>query len=346
MKEALFESARWRLTAWYVLIIVLLCLTFSGLFYMQTSLTLDREYGQLEIRVQEREAHYFINVSKTPDDDALVFQRISPEDLQIVKQNILARLIFINAFMIVGFGGIAFVLAGITLEPIRKVHRQQERFITDAAHELKTPITALRSSLEVNLMDKKLQNNCRSILKENLEEVLDLENLSERLLRLAKRENTTEKKPLLLTEILKKSQKSLTGSLKKKHITIVNKIASDLRLLGQENELQELFTILLDNAIKYSPEKTQITVTGEKTPQEVVLKFQDQGIGIAQEDMPYIFDRFYRADKARTKKIHGFGLGLSLAKQITESYQGNIRVASQEGKGSTFRLSFPVSSSV
>jgi signal transduction histidine kinase len=111
---------------------------------------------------------------------------------------------------------------------------------------------------------------------------------------------------------------------------------------GDTDQLTELFVVMLDNAIKYSPEKSTITVKTSKSGDQVSVRIEDNGVGINSEDLPHIFERFYRADQSRNKNvISGYGLGLSLAESIMKAHDGVIKVSSKPGKGTTFILEFP-----
>ena len=115
-----------------------------------------------------------------------------------------------------------------------------------------------------------------------------------------------------------------------------------LFVMADERSLTELFTILLDNAVKYSQNKKEVIVEGQSVDSKIKLSVKDNGIGIKKEDIPMIFDRFYRADKSRTKQeFKGYGLGLSIAKRIVDLHKGSIHVESQEGQGSEFIVLLP-----
>ena len=117
----------------------------------------------------------------------------------------------------------------------------------------------------------------------------------------------------------------------------------DVSILGDKESLTELFVILLDNAIKYSPAKSTINISVHKFDGHVEIKIKDRGIGIKASDLPHIFDRFYRADHSRNKeKVSGYGLGLSIAKNIVDLHSGTISANSKPGKGSEFVLKFKV----
>jgi two-component system sensor histidine kinase SenX3 len=128
---------------------------------------------------------------------------------------------------------------------------------------------------------------------------------------------------------------------KKKHITILSHVKS-YKVLGNNDELINLFVILLDNAVKYSPEKTQITLSSKTIGRTIYIMIKDQGIGIDQKDTEKIFERFYRTDMSRQRSdIGGYGLGLSIAKQIVSQHKGSISVTSTVKKGSVFTIQFP-----
>ena len=220
---------------------------------------------------------------------------------------------------------------------------EQHRFITDASHELKTPLTALRSEIEVYLMGKKRTlKEAEIILASNLEEVIRLQNLSQSLVRLAKHRETNGEgihaTNLSLLAIVESALKKVVPLARKKQITINNDII-DVQILGEKQSLIEVFVVLLDNAIKYSPEQTTVTISSRKTDHSVRIRIMDQGLGIDPTDIPHIFERFYRADKSRTKsETTGYGLGLAIVKQIIEDHKGTVSVTSNTGKGTTFTL--------
>jgi signal transduction histidine kinase len=127
-----------------------------------------------------------------------------------------------------------------------------------------------------------------------------------------------------------------------KKITIQNK-AEDLQVVGNQDSLVQLFAILLDNAIKYSPAESVITLSTNAKGGNALISVADKGHGIKAEDLPHIFDRLYRADQSRTKqKVEGYGLGLSIAKKIVELHKGAIDVSTKVDHGSTFTVRIPL----
>ena len=221
---------------------------------------------------------------------------------------------------------------------------EQKRFIGDAAHELKTPITALKTSLEVNLMDKDLDTKSHNILRENLEDVASLESLTKSLLHLARLDGQQSKfSEINLTEIIDRAIKHVRPLAKKKNVTLnTNQISQKLMIKGDKEMILDLLLIFLDNAIKFSPEKSQISLIVKPLANQVVIKIKDTGIGIAKHHLPHIFDRFYRVDQARSNSDEGgHGLGLAVAKQIIDQHHGSVSVKSEVGKGTTFTIKLP-----
>jgi signal transduction histidine kinase len=144
-----------------------------------------------------------------------------------------------------------------------------------------------------------------------------------------------------LSEIIHHTIEKLRPLSLKKQIEISENIEK-MSMEGNEKSLTELCIILLDNAIKYSPEKATVSLTAINKDAKIEVTVQDSGVGIAKENIPHIFDRFYRVDTSRTKQhIPGYGLGLSIAKRIVTLHQGTIHVASTPGKGTTFTIIFP-----
>ena len=334
----LFSSARLKLTFWYVSMIVLITASISLLFYLRTSQVISAEYERINRRL-EREWIGLLPPPSNPQG-----RRITLEDLTEAKAQIILQLLGVNLFVIVFFSIIGYWLTGKTLKPIQAAHEAQKQFVGDAAHELRTPITALKTSLEVNLLDNSLSKETKQILKENLTDVIQLESLSHQLLNLAQIEgraielNEVPFQPIL-TEVLK----TVSGLAKKKQITLVVKQPKQLlRVQANQGMLKEAILTLLDNAIKYSPSKSQVTIELTSSKSMVHLSVHDQGSGIAKTDLPHIFKRFYRVDQSRNKQVaNGYGLGLSIAQSIITQHHGKITVSSIVGKGSSFSIQLP-----
>ena len=342
----MFHSARLQLTAWYLLIIMVISISFSAFIYLGAT----NEYDRIVRIEQYRSIHpmqpgTFFQRPPSSDDLTSLSSKQDNELIEWAKLRVLEALFGINVIILLLSALAGYFLAGRTLRPIKDMLDEQNRFITDASHELNTPLTALKTSLEVNLRNKKLTlEEAKEVLNSNLEDVNNLQSLSEDLMGVImyqKQNGNFKLAKVDLQGIFKTSAEQVKSLAQKKRITLKTNVSKTF-ILGNEKSLSELFIILLDNAIKYSKEKSVISINVGKEDSVVNVFVKDNGIGIKTEDLPHIFDRFYRADRSRTKqKIDGYGLGLSIAKRIATLHNGGIRVESEINKGSTFIITFP-----
>ncbi len=332
----MFENARIKLTAWYLAIIMVISLLFSfGIYSM-----INNEFHRFErLRVfirEDQDIHPYIQTFQAPRE------RIDPTFIQESRRRLIVSLVSVNILIFVLAGGAGYFLAGRTLRPIKEMVDEQNRFVSDSSHELRTPLTSLRSEIEVALRNKRLGlTDAKEVLKSNLEEVMSLQTLSDRLLELAQNGeslNQVSMQKVSLSNVVQDAIKKVSASAKAKQIKIENS-AQDSKVLGIPDRLTEVFVILLDNAIKYSKVKGKVEIESKKTDGKIEVSLTDYGAGISKEDLPHIFDRFYRSDKSRTEK--GFGLGLSIAKKIIEGHGGEITVESKPDKKTTFTVSLP-----
>lgn len=345
----MFHSARLKLTAWYLLIIMVISISFSAFIYIGATREYDRIIRIEQYRVMHPASPGIIIQRPSTGEDffSAPLPLSSGQDNELIewaKLRVLEALLGINIIILFLSAVAGYFLAGRTLRPIKNMLDEQNRFVTDASHELNTPLTALKTSLEVNLRNKKLSlGDAREVLKSNLEDVNNLQSLSEELMGVVmyqKQNGNFKLSKINLESVLNTSMEQVKSLAKKKRITIKMNVPKTF-IMGDEKSLVKLFVILLDNAIKYSNTKSQVNVAIEKEDSEVVVLVEDNGVGIKNEDLLYIFDRFYRSDRSRTKqKIGGYGLGLSIAKRIVALHNGNIRVESEIGKGSAFIVTF------
>jgi two-component system, OmpR family, sensor histidine kinase CiaH len=335
----MFRKARIKLTAWYLLIIMSISIMFSAAIYSVLNMEVNRFARAQQLRFEHR-----LQTAPPPE---LLPPFADQELIEESKQRLLFSLILINGSIFIIAGGLGYVLAGRTLKPIAEMMNEQYRFISDASHEFRTPLTSLKSAMEVNLRDPRLTlNTAKTLIRENILEVNKLQSLSDSLLLLAqnKKPNRSERYEILeLETIIRSAIKKVQPIAIKKHMKISSSIKNDISCRGSDQKLTDLFVILLDNAIKYSPGKSTVTIHSEQTDGSAKILVKDSGIGIDEGDIPHVFDRFYRADSARTKTdATGYGLGLAIAKQIVESHHGSIIVESILKKGSTFTVTLPI----
>ena len=333
----MFHSIRLQLTLWYVATIMIISGLFSMAIYQLVSMEIQRGFTQIEHRI----IGGGIDISIIDPDQNTQYA----DEFNVAQGRVRERLIYANAviFLLASMGG--YFLSGKTLAPIEEAHEKQKQFIADASHELKTPLTAIHTSIEVALRDKKLNlNYAKTTLEESLEDIQNLEELTKNLISLSQiqtQEHHLITLPIDLDEIVRTVAKKLKPLINKKKLTLNLKLAPII-ISADENKITEVITILLDNAIKYSPPKETITISLTQSRSKATITVSDHGIGISKNDLPHIFDRFYRSDSSRTKsRIPGFGLGLCLAKQIIEHHRGTIKVTSKLDSGSTFIITLP-----
>ena len=223
--------------------------------------------------------------------------------------------------------------------------KQIRQFSADASHELRTPLTILKGEIEVGLRRKRRPEEYRKILDSNLEEVNHMSQIVDDLLFLSKAdmgEIHIQKHRINLTKLVSEvhAQAKMIAMTKDIRVHISND--ADAVVIGDRLRLRELLLNLVDNGIKYTPEGGEIRISLEKDDGRIELRVMDNGIGIAPEDRPHIFDRFFRVDKARSREAGGSGLGLSISKWIVETHGGEISVESQVGNGSIFTVTLPL----
>lgn len=269
-----------------------------------------------------------------------------PDLVEEFRHRIILTLAVIDSGILLVAGGLGFFLAGRTLAPIQAMVDEQNRFISDASHELKTPLTSLKVTMEVFLRDKRPKlADAKSVIAGSLAEIGRLQSLSESLLQLAQyRTSNNHPKPAIISTsgFIPPAIKKIETLAAKKQITISH-TGSHYPVKGNIYSFTDLLVILLDNAVKYSPEKSAVEVLTKKSDRCVAISVIDHGIGIQESDLPHVFDRFYRADSARGKSgLGGYGLGLAIARHIAESHKGTISVSSKPGSGSTFTVKLPI----
>lgn len=232
------------------------------------------------------------------------------------------------------------------LDRLYLAFKREQQFIGDVAHELKTPLTTLRSSFEVALSKPRSSEDYKKVIEEAISEADHLSQTLKNVLDLAWSEaqiSQKEKKEFSLTEVVNDLSEIAQKMAVKKHINVSFSLTPNIVIKGFKDKLARAILNLIDNAIKYSPRGGKIEIILEESPSKALVSIIDNGPGIAEEDIPHIFDRFYRGSK--TDKVLGSGLGLAIAKAIITLHQGEIIVKSTKGHGSTFVVVLPTSES-
>ena len=229
------------------------------------------------------------------------------------------------------------------MDRIERGYKTQQQFVSDASHELRTPIAVIKGY--VNMLDRWGKND-KAVLDESIEAIKNetdsMQNLIEKLLFIARSDRSTlnfTKEDFRISTVLNEIEKE-TRMIDTTH-KLYFKFYDDATIYGDKMRIKQAVRILLDNAMKYTPPGKYIMVSGYIEDEYYVIKVEDTGEGIQKHDLDKIFDRLYRAEQSRSKKISGHGLGLSIAKIIVLGHKGKIKVKSTPGKGSEFSLLFP-----
>ncbi len=240
--------------------------------------------------------------------------------------------------------GAMLVLQDVTEQ--EKLDKMRKEFVANVSHELRTPLTTIKSYTET-LLDGALENKEYTV---NFLKVINSE--SERMTRLVKDLLQLSKldydkaewnmKKLNILAIIRDCVVKMDISAKQKNQTLSFEALGELcELTGDKDRIEQVIINIISNAIKYTPENGSIKVTAGKLTDSVEIRIADTGMGIPKDDLPRLFERFYRVDKARSRAMGGTGLGLSIAKNIVEAHKGTIRIESEYGKGTEVIMNFP-----
>jgi signal transduction histidine kinase len=230
------------------------------------------------------------------------------------------------------------------LSRIESTYEQQNRFVSDASHELRTPISVVQGY--ANLLSRWGKED-KAVLDESVNaiknEAENMKNLVEKLLFLARADKNTqklEKEEFYINELIDEVLKDTT--LIAHNHTIINTQNDKALFFADKNLIKQCLRIFIDNSIKYTPVGGNLTINSFLKQNILNITIEDNGIGISKEDLPYIFDRFYRCDKARSRQSGGTGLGLSIAKWIIGSHNGTIEVQSALNRGTKIIINLPI----
>lgn len=335
--SAMFQSASLKLTAWYVLGIMIISSIFSILVFNFAT-------GELHARFETIETRLAQSTTLLEQDD-FDFKLVRERQLKEAKHNIIIMLTYTNVavFIIACIAGYAW--SKRILRPIEAAHEAQTRFTSDASHELKTPLAVMKTELEVILSDSTAsKDDYREILESNLEEVDRLSSLSTTLLMLAKLEySELEWRTFNITETVGQAIHSLGDRGERIDVTAMKKVPD---IEANPASITELVVVLLDNALKYSPEDSRVVVSIKRRTRAIELSVENAGKGIEADQLPHIFTRFYRANSARNNHVTvSYGLGLPLAKKIVELHHGELTATSQPEVFTRFTVRLPLSQS-
>ncbi|MGX6444471.1 sensor histidine kinase [Neobacillus sp. K501] len=306
-----------------------------------------REFNQPE---RKQNIRLLIASHSVYEDGQYIGQLYVGKDISFAYQ--LFKWLWIILLMIgIIFIGVALILSAVmskrAMDPISKAFARQREFVADASHELRTPLSVLLSSVDAMEMtiDTEKEDFAGKLLANMRQEVKRMTNLVSDLLTLARSDSNIIERRTETFDYLPyavKAIESVQPLADSKEIALHLEASDRVMVDGDPQRLSQLLYILLDNAIKYTPNGGDVRLALWESNQELCIKVQDTGIGIKKEDHHRIFERFYRADKSRSRQMGGHGLGLSIAKWIIETHQGTIKISSEIGKGTTFIIQIPI----
>ena len=275
----------------------------------------------------------------------------SPE-MRIYSQNVNGEYISLRVrFALIrresGFiSGLVAVLHDTTEQ--EKEERERRLFVSNVSHELRTPLTSVKSYLEALDEGALYEPVAPDFIKVSLNETNRMMRMVTDLLHLSRIDNATSHLDVelinftaFITFILNRFDKIRSQDQEKKYELVRDYPITSVWIEIDTDKMTQVIDNILNNAIKYSPDGGKITVSMKTTDDQMILSISDQGLGIPKEDLPKIFDRFYRVDKARSRAQGGTGLGLAIAKEIIKQHNGFIWAKSEYGKGSTFTIVLP-----
>lgn len=238
---------------------------------------------------------------------------------------------------------IAFNSMSNQLEALNQTRNQ---FVSNASHELKTPLATMKIMIESLIYQPDMDQELRTeFLTDVNSEINRLSSIVSDLLTLVKvdsRSSDLHKEKLSLAEVVKDAQHRLQPIMSQREQEIVLQLQDSCDLLADKSMMQQIVYNLMENAVKYTPQKGKITVSLQRSGRDAVLTVTDDGPGIPKESLPHVFERFYRVDKARGRESGGTGLGLSIVQQYVNLHEGKVRVQSEEGKGAAFIVELPL----
>lgn len=289
----------------------------------------------------EWKQYHFLFVKKPLDQHGFVILGMDITGDRHLIENITWTLFVLTLLFSLLYAFLGYYFAGQAMRPIKTAFHKQEKFVSDASHELRTPLSIFYSSVDLLMREEKgnLSPFGQEVLQDVKLEAHLMNKLVNDLLVLARSDNNLlilEKEDvnlsLLVASICKRFSRKIVNNIR-----LEQQIPSGIYLNCDEIRIQQLVYILLDNALRYTHEG-KVTVTLTEKTDEKIITIEDTGCGIAKADLPFIFDRFYRADVMREKG--GSGLGLSIAKSIVTAHGGELFASSTIGKGSVFTVVF------
>ncbi len=330
LKDSQFTRARFTLTLYYsVGILIILCIfTFAVYIFFIRTFPYTDDGGLTGHALEERQSR----------------REIENDIAEEAAENLLQIILILDGILLIGIIVISYELAKKTLEPIERSYENQKKFLADVAHELRTPLTVMKTGLETALHITQEKKEYERYIRDSVKEIDEMSTMVNDLLFLARSEiiTSTEKKVVDISDIGKKVIEDMKPYAQTHHVTITENLTQHSFVKGKEAELKRMIRNLIKNAIDYNDIHGTVSVIIQETTDTIVFIIEDTGRGIAENNLPFIFERFYKIDSSRYHGIEeGSGLGLPIVKEIVKNHGGNITVTSTLGKGTTIRIELP-----
>jgi signal transduction histidine kinase len=375
----IFIKARWKLTIFYTLFISVLVILFSFIIYFGYLYYLRGDFEN-ELAGEDHGSKSEPNESEnqtTISQFSLTPREISANASRRLGNIILTA----DGFIIAVSAFLGYALAGFTLKPIQYNQDVQRRFMSDASHELRTPLSIMKTGIEVELRNPANPLECKPILNSNLEEINRMADLVENLLFILRADSGNEDfkfETLDLSQIISTVFQNIRPYAEERKVTLIvenqnipatvsetakgegtaktlkdtetvetvkspktAKTSTGIFITGDSNKLKQAFYNILKNAVDYSKPGGQVQLTVLKQPKTVQIEITDKGIGIPEEELSFVFERFYRSSNNSGLYNNGSGLGLAITKEIIQKHKGEIRIESSLGNWSKVTISLP-----
>lgn len=329
----MFTRTQLKLTFFYSTFFLMLFWLFSFGLYLWMDNSFENGYIS---QVRERQSDA-LDDSDFDDNKTVIVTIAGDVALDQLRDN----LIFLNLGMLCIVPLASWFLAKRTLSPVKKIHEQQKQFVSDASHELRTPLSILSGEMEIILKRDRAADEYQQVIQSSKVEVDRLTGLVENLLFLAREDQSKYQldfSSIDITDLVSTVIAGFKKRIEEKQLQcIFCPPPESVSILGNEGMLMQLFTNLIENAIKYNRAQGRLEVSFAPKKDTIAVYIKDSGIGIQKDEQKKIFNRFYRVDAARSR-TKGYGLGLAISKIIVERHKGRLSVESIPGKYTTFTV--------
>jgi signal transduction histidine kinase len=317
MKNNIFQKARIKLTIYYVAIMMAILALFSSVLIYTVELKIRQGFK-----------------------DRVIVTEVEGDPVQNTSDDIEMLIYLVDGVLLIIIGFSSYFLAGKTLKPIKEALDAQKKFSADASHDLRTPLAIMMTESEVALQNKSPRvDELQSTIGSNLEEAKKMSKLVNDLLLISRGEQENTLNNFIITDLhsfTEKVMQKFTRQAKDKNLTLEISEYIKRDILLEPSSFERAISNLIQNAINYTKQGGVKIEIGEDV-KNIILSIRDSGVGISSADLPFIFDRFYKAEHSRNDQS-GSGLGLSIAKQIIKKHNGDISVESNVGTGTVVTI--------